>query len=103
MSQGVAVNRRASPRSNVEIEALVVVPKRFHTLAAVVDLSVDGCQIRLTRPLDLPPRFIVEFNGMAYLCERRWVEGASLGLQFIDALSRAQRKELAGILATPRI
>jgi c-di-GMP-binding flagellar brake protein YcgR len=103
MPLGLGSDRRASPRTQVQIEALVIVPNRFHARATVVDLSEGGCQIYLTRPFDLPQRFIVEFNGMAYLCDRRWQNATSMGLQFIDSLSRAQRRELASMLATPRI
>ncbi|MBV9287347.1 MAG: PilZ domain-containing protein [Hyphomicrobiales bacterium] len=103
MSQALAVDRRASPRRQVEIQALVLVPKQFHTHATVVDLSEGGCQLRLQRPLELPQRFIVQFNGAAYLCDRRWMVGANMGLQFIDMLTRAQRRKLASLPATPRI
>jgi hypothetical protein len=34
----------------------------------IVDLSEGGRQVRLARPLDLPQRFVVEFNDTAYLC-----------------------------------
>ena len=82
---------------------MVIAPNRFHALATIVDLSKGGCQIRLARALELPQRLVVEFDGMVYLCDRRWMKGQNAGLQFLDVLSRAQRKGLAGIMSTPRM
>jgi hypothetical protein len=102
MSKLFGPDRREDARLAVQIEALLIVPKPFHMPATIVDLSGGGCQIRLLRPLDLPNRVVIEFNGAAYLCDLRWTNGANSGLQFIDLLSRAQRKELAGLWTTPR-
>ena len=98
MSLGLGSDRRASGRVAVQIEALVIAP----TPATIVDLSASGCQIRLPLPFDLPHRFVIEFHDTAYLCDLRWTNGANSGLQFVDLLSRAQRKELAGCWGTPR-
>jgi PilZ domain len=102
MSPGFGSDRRESARLAVQIKAFVIVPKQFHSPATIIDLSVGGCQICLARPLNLPQRFVIQFNDTAYWCDRRWVKDANLGLQFIDLLSRAQRKELAAFWTTPR-
>jgi len=96
-------DRRAAPRIDVQIEALVIVPHQFHARVTILDRSEGGCRIRLRQPLNLPQRFVIEFDGMAYLCERRWANAESMGVQFIDILSRAQRRELSGLLATARL
>ena len=98
MSLVFGSDRRASARVAVQVEALVIAPAR----ATIVDLSAGGCQFRLPRPLDLPQRFVIEFNDTAYLCEPRWTNGVNAGLQFVDLLSRAQRRELAGCWTVPR-
>ncbi len=100
MLQNESRDRRVSERKRVEIEALIIVPKRFHAVATIVDLSEEGCQIRLARPIELPERFIIEFNDEAYVCLRRWTNEAHSGLHFVDRCSSAQRRALAGSLTT---
>jgi c-di-GMP-binding flagellar brake protein YcgR len=86
-------NRRAEPRSTVEIRGMVLIPQREPLPVLIVDLSTGGCQIRLDRPLELPRQFKLQFHNLTYVCERRWAKDLSLGVQFLDLRMLARREE----------
>jgi hypothetical protein len=73
-------DRRADPRFTTNIPGMVILSYCQQLPVTIVDLSAGGCQIRLAHPLEVPQRFDLQFRNLAYLCERRWVNGLSVGV-----------------------
>ena len=82
-----AQNRRREVRRRVLKEARIILNDRFSVIdAAVRDLSVKGCRLRLHHVITLPADFIVAFPTVG--TERQgllvWQRGNEAGVRFID-------------------
>jgi PilZ domain len=92
---GPPQDQRADLRHAVAIKGTVLTPYGEKLPVVVVDLSAGGCQLRLSRPLELSQRFYLQFLDLVYVCERRWAKDLSVGVQFLDLCSRVRRRELS--------
>ncbi len=96
MVETSSVDRRVEARRESDLGAVVILQDGERICAKVVDLSPAGCQLQLSKPGDLPQTFDLEFRDNAYICNRRWAHGSSVGVQFVDMRLRAARKVVAG-------
>jgi hypothetical protein len=95
--------RRAFPRSKVQIDGKVVAPDMPCVIACMIqNLSEDGALVATDEPARVPRRAYLwqARTGTLFECDVRWRKGGRLfGLRFVDTASRASRRALIDLIA----
>lgn len=90
-------SKRAHPRFKVRLEGRLLSLDGMHNYDCTIeDLSEGGACVSTRYAVTLPARmFLFERQGGdTFECEVRWQRDRQVGLRFIDAATRSQRRTL---------